>query len=126
MLLISALSHITYFHQPQLAGITWTQRDTSNAPIPAGSLVKVFISFSNVIDWPLQPILQLLPPSHNNAQRGRRSAEDIPHHPNLSLIACSTDWTLGFSTLDLTYGLLIKSSHHILPMVRTLFKHRKS
>lgn len=71
MLITATLSYITYCLQLSLG--EWRSRGSQPGglaePAQASPLIKVFIPFCHVINWPLRPIFQPMPASEKNALR---------------------------------------------------------
>lgn len=100
-------------------------------PALPNPLVKVFITFHCVINWPPQHMFESLTASEYNVQPARHSLNVHETCPNpLNLFRCrvhSKDLTLGFSLLRLTSELLTHFPAYSANSTRqTVSKHKLS
>lgn len=111
------LSHVTYCLKPRPWRTCGPELVNLNRPTQSSALVKVFINFTNVIDWLPRTILQLLLVLQNSIQLGGRSVDKRKTYLNqvdLSWFnACSEDLPPRLSSLGLTSESLKWLSLHI-------------
>lgn len=78
-----------------IGGSRGTQRSNLNRPTTTGQLVKVLMSFCNIMDWSPWTTLQLLAAKQNSAYRRSRSARiaNASQLANRPLSQCSSNTT---------------------------------